>query len=117
MPSSAFNQFKSQRSSEILEIADIFDDLNARPGPNRYYGLLNGALVLLVSSWEVYCEEVCQQAADRICNRASLAFASLPVRARKDILVYTGSNFKGNQDPFAEKIAMLPDGGWIKTDH
>ena len=90
----------------------MFADLNTRPGPNRYYGLLNGALVLLVSSWEIYCEEVCQQAADRICNRASLAFASLPVRARKDILVYTGSNFKGNQDPFAEKIAMLPDGGW-----
>ena len=112
MPSSAFNQFKNRRHSEILEIASIFDNMNDRPGPNRYYGLLNGALVLLVSSWEIYCEEVCQQAADRISNRANLVFSSLPVRARKDILVYAGSNFGGNRDPFDEKIALLPDGGW-----
>ncbi len=31
---------------------------------------------------------------------------------RKDLIHYAGDQFKGNQDPLLEKIALLPDGGW-----
>lgn len=112
MPSTAFNVFNGRKRREILEIADVFQEINNRPGPNTKYSLLNGALVLLVSSWEVYCEDVCKQAADRIQNRQSLTFAQLDEKLRKDLIQYAGSQYKGNQDPLLEKVAMLPDGGW-----
>jgi hypothetical protein len=112
LPSTAFNVFNGRKRREILEIADVFQEINNRPGPNTKYSLLNGALVLLVSSWEVYCEDVCKQAADRIQNRQSLTFAQLDEKLRKDLIQYAGSQYKGNQDPLLEKVAMLPDGGW-----
>ena len=112
MPSAAFNVFNGRKRREILEIADVFQEINNRPGPNTKYSLLNGALVLLVSSWEVYCEDVCKQAADRIQNQQSLTFAQLDEKLRKDLIQYAGSQYKGNQDPLVEKVAMLPDGGW-----
>lgn len=112
MPSNAFSIFNSRRSSEVLEIAGIFDQVNNKPGPNMHYGLLNGALVLLVSSWEIYCEEVCQQAMDALALRDGLGFVDLPERMRRDIVIYAGEGFSGGQDPLNEKVAMLPDSGW-----
>ena len=112
MPSTAFKVFNGRKRREILEIADVFQEINNRPGPNTKYSLLNGALVLLVSSWEVYCEDVCKQAAERIQNRQSLTFAQLDEKLQKYLIQYAGSQYKGNQDPLREKVAMLPDGGW-----
>lgn len=112
LPSRAFNVFNNRKRVEVLEIAQVFDDINNRPGPNTKYSLLNGALVLLVSSWEVYCEDACQQAAELIDGRASLTFANLDEKLRKDLIQYAGSQYKGNQDPLLEKVALLPDGGW-----
>jgi len=112
LPSSAFNVFNNKKRAEVLEIAQVFEDINNRPGPNTKYSLLNGALVLLVSSWEVYCEDVCKQAAASIHGRASLTFANLDEKLRKDLIQYAGSQYKGNQDPLLEKVALLPDGGW-----
>lgn len=112
MPSQAFNSFNGRKKREVLEIADVFEEVNNRPGPNTKYSLLNGALVLLVSSWEVYCEDVCRQVTDKILDRPSLRFAQLDQKLRKDLIQYAGNQYKGNQDPLEEKIAMLPDGGW-----
>ena len=112
MPSQAFTVFNSRKKKEILEIARVFQEINSGPGPNTKYSLLNGALVLLVSSWEVYCEDVCGQAAETIKERPSLRFAQLREKLRKDIIHYAGNQYKGNQDPLTEKVAMLPDGGW-----
>jgi len=112
MPSSAFVLFNGRRRKEVLELAAVFEELNNRPGPNTKYALLNGALVLLVSSWEIYCEEVCRQAAQRIAGRNSLRFEQLTKKLRRDLLQYAGNEFKGNNDPLDEKVAFLPDGGW-----
>lgn len=112
LPSRAFTIFNNRKRLEVLEIAQVFQDINNRPGPNTKYSLLNGALVLLVSSWEIYCEEVCRQAAEIINGRPSLSFANLDEKLRKDLIQYAGSQYKGNQDPLLEKVALLPDGGW-----
>ncbi|QPC42746.1 hypothetical protein HW532_08565 [Kaustia mangrovi] len=112
MPSQAFNVFNRRKKREVLEIADVFQDINNRPGPNTKYSLLNGALVLLISSWEVYCEDVCRQVAAKIHARPSLRFSQLDEKLRKDLVQYAGNQYKGNQDPLLEKVAMLPDGGW-----
>ncbi|MDE2773172.1 MAG: HEPN domain-containing protein [Gemmatimonadota bacterium] len=112
MPSRAFRLFNGRRKREILEIACVFEEINARPGPNTKYSLLNGALVLLVSSWEVYCEDVCLQAAKEIQSRPSLRFAQLDERLQKDLIQYAGKQYTGKQDPLSEKLAMLPDGRW-----
>lgn len=93
-------------------MATVFEDVNNRPGPNTKHALLNGALVLLVSSWEIYCEEVCRQAAGKILDRNGLQFDQLTDQLRRDLLRYAGSEFTGNQDPLDEKLALLPDGGW-----
>ena len=112
MPSSAFNLFNGRKRREVIELAEVFRGLNNRPGPNTRYSLLNGALVLLVSSWEVYCEEVCKQAAQKINERQTLKFSQLDAKLKKDLVWYAYNQFKGKQDPLTEKIAMLPDGGW-----
>lgn len=112
MPSHAFSVFNGRKKREIIEIAEVFREINNRPGPNTKYSLLNGALVLLVSSWEVYCEDVCKQAAQIIQNRQTLSFAQLDEKLRKDLIQYAVNQYKGNQDPLLEKVAMLPDGGW-----
>jgi len=112
VPSQAFNIFNGRKKKEVLEIADVFEEINNRPGPNTKYSLLNGALVLLVSSWEFYCEGVCLQAADKIQGRHELTFGQLHERLRRDLIRYAGDEYKGRQDPLTEKIAMLPDGGW-----
>lgn len=112
MPSTAFTLFHNTKAKEVREIVEIFRNINNRMGPNTNYSLLNGALVLLVSSWEVYCEEVCRQAVDKIESRNNLEFRHLRERVRKDLVTYAGTNFKGSQDPLLEKIAQLPDKGW-----
>ena len=112
MPSRAFSVLNGRKQRQVLEIAEVFEEINYRPGPNSKYSLLNGALVLLVSSWEVYCEEVCRQAAETIRGRQSLHFSQLRDRLRRDLIVYAGKQYKGKQDPLKEKVAMLPDGGW-----
>lgn len=112
MPSSAFALFNGRRKREVLELADVFDSVNDRPGPNTKHALLNGALVLLVSSWEIYCEEVCRQAARKVLERDNLRFDQITDQLRRDLLNYAGSEFRGNQDPLNEKVALLPDEGW-----
>ena len=93
MPSQAFSVFDSRKKREVLEIADVFQEINNRRGPNTKYSLLNGALVLLISSWEVYCEDVCRQAAEAIQNRPSLSFAELDEKLRKDLIRYAGNGY------------------------
>lgn len=112
MPSAAFTLFNGRRKKEVLELASVFDEVNNRPGPNTNHALLNGALVLLVSSWEVYCEEVCRQAARRIIEQNRLRFDHLTDQLRRDLLGYAGREFTGKNDPLNEKVALLPDGGW-----
>lgn len=112
LPSEAFALFNGRRKKEVLELASVFEEVNNRPGPNTKHALLNGALVLLVSSWEIYCEEVCRQAALKVLERNGLQFDQLTDQLRRDLLQYAGSEFKGNQDPLSEKVALLPDGGW-----
>ncbi|WP_299656990.1 HEPN domain-containing protein [uncultured Jannaschia sp.] len=112
MPSSAFALFNGRRRREVVELADVFEAVNDRRGPNTKHALLNGALVLLVSSWEIYCEEVCRQAAQKILERNHLRFDQITDQLRRDLLIYAGSEFKGNQDPLDEKVALLPDEGW-----
>ena len=114
MPSQAFSELNGRKKRQVLEIADVFEEINNRPGPNTKYSLLNGALVLLVSSWEVYCEDVCRHAAEKIRSRQRLNFSQLHVRLQKDLIKYAGDQYQGKQDPLTEKIAMLPDGGWRK---
>ena len=86
MPSHAFNVFNGRKRREVIEIAEVFRDINNRPGPNTKYSLLNGALVLLVSSWEVYCEDVCNQAAEIVKNSPALRFEHLDEKLRKDLI-------------------------------
>lgn len=112
MPSSAFALFNGRRNKEVLELADVFEEVNDRPGPNTKHALLNGALVLLVSSWEIYCEEVCRQASQKILERNNLRFDQITDQLRRDLLNYAGREFKGTQDPLDEKVALLPDEGW-----
>ena len=112
MPSRAFSVFNGKKKREVLEIADVFQEINNHPGPNTKYSLLNGALMLLVSSGEVYCEDVCRQAAERIERRSSLSFAQIDEKLRRDLIRYAGDQYNGKQDPLTEKLAMLPDGGW-----
>lgn len=112
MPSSAFALFNGRRKKEVLELADVFEEVNDRRGPNTKHALLNGALVLLVSSWEIYCEEVCRQAARTMFERNNLRFDQITEQLRRDLLNYAGSEFRGNRDPLNEKVALLPDEGW-----
>ena len=112
MPSKAFNVFNKKKKQEVIEIAEVFTKLNRNRGRNTKYSLLNGALVLLVSSWEVYCEDVCKQAAEKIKDKPNLTFDRLDKQLRSDLIQYAGGQFKGNQDPLLQKVAMLPDGGW-----
>lgn len=112
MPSEAFRIFINRKCPEVIEIAELFDEINNRRGPNTKYSLLNGALVLLVSSWEVYCEDVCRQVASKINERRSLDFAGLNDKLKRDLIVHAATQYKSNGDPLLTKIAMLPDGGW-----
>ena len=112
MPSRAFNNFNGKRKREVLEMADVFQSLNSGRGPNTKYGLLNGALVLLVASWETYCEDVCQQAADSILEKNKLTFDHLSENLRRHLIRHAVSQFRSNDDPLTQEIAKLPDGGW-----
>ena len=112
MPSQAFRLFSDRKKREVLEIARIFETINAGPGPNTNYSLLNGALVLLVSGWEVYCEGVCRQSAEGIQDRSGLRFEQLNECLRRDLIKYAGSKYTEKGDPLNQKLAKLPDGGW-----
>lgn len=112
MPSSAFTLLNGQRQKEIAEIATVFEQVNNRRGPNTKHSLLNGGLVLLVSSWEIYCEEVCRQAVKKICTRNPLRFDQLTDTLRKDLLRYAAREFKESQDPMTQKVALLTDEKW-----
>lgn len=111
MPSRAFQLFNGKKKREVLRIACVFEDVNSGRGPNTNYGLLNGALVLLISSWEVYCEGVCQEAAIRILKRQTIKFAQLNRCLQCDLIRYAGDQYDG-KNPLDQKLAMLPDGGW-----
>ena len=112
MPSRAFNVMLRKKKRETLELADLFAEVNNKPGPNTKHSLLNGGLVLLVSSWEIYCEDVCLQAAESIRTRQALGFENLDESLRKDLIQYAGGQYKGNMNPLDEKIALLAGDGW-----
>ncbi len=112
MPSKAFTVFNGRKRAGVLEIADVFESINNRRGRKTKHGLLNGALVLLVSSWEVYCEDVCLQAAKKIQGKSGIRFSHLSKNLQRELLKYSGESFNGNRDPLDEKIAQLPDNGW-----
>lgn len=112
MPSSAFTMFNRRKKKEVMDISAIFRELNQRRGPNRNYSLLNGALVLLVSSWEIYCEDVCRQSVKTICDRSGVKFSDLENRMACDVVKYAGSDYRDNANPLLQRIARLPDGKW-----
>ena len=77
MPSRAFSEFKDRKFREVRRIANAFEYLNDRPGPNTTHSVLHGGLVLLVSYWEVYCEDACKQAAEVIGRKSNLKFQTV----------------------------------------
>lgn len=113
MPSQAFTNF-NVKTSEVREIAQVFRNQNKGVGrtSSTHYSLLNGALVLLVSSWEVYCEDVCEQAVKAIRDRESIRFDQLNETLQSFTLDYVYEKHNKNSNPLKQPIAKLPDGGW-----
>ena len=109
MPSQAF---KNTTNSEVHQIASVFDKINEGKGRNTTFGLLNGALVLLVAGWETYCEDVCKQAAQKIRDRKALTFGQLTTAHQRILIRDVCRQFKENDDPLNQKVSKLPDGGW-----
>jgi len=71
-------------------------------------------LVLLVSSWEVYCEDVSRQAVQKISSKSNLRFSSLSERMQRDTVKSAGLAFKDNQDPLTTRIFSLTDRNWCQ---
>lgn len=115
MPSASYNVFNIHVTKKINALADLFDEINANRGPNRNYALLHGGLMVLVSGWETYCEDVCAESIGKIINRNSVNFDSLPNSARRRILEFAWPARIDNINILESKLARLPDGGWRQT--
>ncbi len=115
MPSAAFGVFNGYNSYEVKSLATIFKERNAGRGPNMDYGLLHGGLILLVSGWETYCEDVAAEAVRKVCSLDNIHFDDLPENVRNGILQYT-LDFKLDKNNILQSnLAKLPDGGWKKV--
>lgn len=112
MPSKAFNVFDKYTVKEIKTLADIFSERNDQRGPNTAYGLLHGGLVILVSSWETYCEDVSKEAVKILVGEKKLTFGDLPKSTRRAILKHAYRENLSNMDPLDTRLAKLPDKGW-----
>ncbi|MWV55140.1 HEPN domain-containing protein [Chlorobium phaeovibrioides] len=112
MPSKAFQIFHSYSSPEVSSIIDIFEERNSRRGRNKDYALLYGNLMLLVSAWEVYCEEVSREAIGKLVESSKVSFDHLPASLQRRIIMYAYPLNLSHQDPLATKIAKLPGSGW-----
>ena len=112
MPSKALKVFLNKRCKATEALADHFDTVNSRRGRNSHYSLLHGGLVLCVSSWEVYCEDVCREVLTKVLERATLKFDDIPEAVRNNILADAGTSFKTNGPPLTQNIAKLVGDGW-----
>ena len=112
MPSDAFYVFNKYTVKEIKNLAKIFSEHNDKLGPNTAYGLLHGGLVILVSGWETYCEDVSKEAVKILRGAKDLTFGDLPKSIRREILKYAYQENFHNQDPLDTSVGQLPDEGW-----
>lgn len=114
MPSEAFTTFSGKKKDSLIQILNLFDEINKSAGRNKNYEILNGALILLIANWEAYCEDVCGQAVKKITEKTE-KFADLPKRMQKKVLEYAFNTYKkddNNKDPLNQEMAKLPDGNW-----
>ena len=113
MPSEAFRIFDNYTVTEIETLADIFSERNDKKrGRNTAYGLLHGGLVILVSGWETYCEDVSKEAVKELVGRNNLTFDKIPKTAQREILKYANQENVDKVDLLKEPLAKLPDEGW-----
>ena len=112
MPSKAFDVFDRYTVNEIRTLVEIFSERNDQRGPNTAYGLLHGGLVILVSGWETYCEDVSKETVGKLVGRKNLTFDALPASTRRAILKYAYQENFHNADPLDTRLAKLPDKGW-----
>ena len=115
MPSKSLNFFNRYTVKEVRSMTTIFRERNANPGPNTNYGLLHGGLILLVSGWETYCEEVSREAAKEIIREdKKIPFSLLPDSVKNAIIQYAYIENLGNKNPLETNLVRLPDDGWKK---
>lgn len=112
MPSRAFGVFNRYNSKEVQSLSRIFRERNAGRGPNIDYGLLHGALILLVSGWETYCEDVSLEAVDKICRSNEIQFEDMPDNVKREILRYAWPERIDNLNLLTTDLARLPGTGW-----
>jgi RiboL-PSP-HEPN len=112
MPSSAYDIFEKYTVREVNGLIQIFRERNLARGPNVNYGLLHGGLILLVSGWEAYCEDVSKEAVGKIANTTRLRFDDLSEFQRRMILKDAASVNIERVDPLETKLARLVGDGW-----
>ena len=113
MPSEAFKVFDEYIVKEIETLANVFSERNDHSfGRNTAYGILHGGLVILVSGWETYCEDVSKEAAKKLVGRKNLTFDKIPKTAQLEILKYANQKDVNKVNLLEAPLAKLPDEGW-----
>ena len=112
MPSEAFKVFDKYTVREINTLANIFSELNTGKGQNSAYGLVNGGLVILVSGWETYCEDVSKESVKKLASTKNLTFGKIPQTIQRKILKYAHQKNFHSMDPLETRLAKLPGEGW-----
>ena len=116
MPSTAYRIFNKYTVAEVQSMADIFTNENLGRGPKTNFGVLRGGLILLVSGWQTFCEEISKEAVNAVANAKNISFDDLSNNTRSAILEYAYT------EPYMRSvipkkiantnIAKLPDDGW-----
>jgi RiboL-PSP-HEPN len=112
MPSHSYGVFEKYAVKEVEGLIAIFRERNANPGPNTNYGLLHGGLILLVSSWEAYCEDVSKEAVNKMASDTTLRFDDVSETLRRRILQYALPKNPDNVDLLKTELPNLVGEGW-----
>tara|TARA_R110002072_G_scaffold91255_5_gene203541 strand:- start:5176 stop:5808 length:633 start_codon:yes stop_codon:yes gene_type:complete len=74
--------------------------------------LLHGGLILLVSGWETYCEDVSKEAVKKITEAENLTFDDLSQKIRRQLIRHSYPPNIDKVDPLETGLAKLPGEGW-----
>jgi hypothetical protein len=110
MPSNAFKRF-TDSASDIDHLIDLHETMvnvfeaDAEPVPEGYEVVFRSAVVLMVSHWEAYIEDICSEALDHLVRHTTD-----PTKLPKEIKKQVAGEIKRSSNEI--EVWKLADAGW-----